>query len=472
MGNVTSIADGVDPARSRSFDHHPELYFLECAAGPWQPGSTCNPAGGGPNEWTHDDISNRLTEKRGGQAADTYVYEPGAGGDAPILERIDLGAGGTRDYTFGEAGRLEDVQASGGEVDFWIDAAGRVHRISRPAGDAMVELSYDGRGFLSQAAEFEYALIFQDGFETGDTSCWSATVGGGATTAGTGCFEPGGPVTVPLYSSEGRLEMLEKQVDPSSLADRSYVFYLAGAPIAQLEILSGGAESWKFLTTDHLGTPIFVSDINGVEIWMGGFEPFGSDYSGAQAAGVFLRLPGQWDDNAWQGATEGVELYYNLHRWYEYGTGRYTRVDPAGVVFDPNVYPYASSRPTLFIDPLGLQLTSPILLPPPECFCAFEALGRNYRDMRRANWLDSDKYFHCKGNCEATRCGPSGEACACFISNAREVFDLLFKGDPPMQSLEDLIANAVGWSSSKANPRTACSVNCQMFRPRNLPAEF
>ena len=353
VGNVTGIANGVDPARSRSFAYHSELYFLECAAGPWQPGSACDPKSGGPIEWTYDGIGNRLTEQRGGQAADTYVYEPGAGGNTPILERIDLGAGGTRDYTFGEAGHLEDVQASGSEVDFWIDAAGRVRRVSRPAGDVMVELSYDGRGFLSQAAEFEYALIFEDGFETGDTSCWSSTVGEGVTTTGTGCFEAAGPVTVPLYRSEGRLEMLEKQDDPSSAVDRIYVFYLAGAPVAQLAVPSSGGETWTFLTTDHLGAPVFASDISGGETWQGGFEPFGDDYSAAQAAGVFLRLPGQWDDDAWLGTTEGTELYYNLYRWYEYGTGRYTRTDPLGQQGDSHPYVYAVANPLLFIDPLG-----------------------------------------------------------------------------------------------------------------------
>ena len=38
------------------------------------------------------------------------------------------------------------------------------------------------------------------------------------------------------------------------------------------------------------------------ELWQGGFEPFEQDYNGAQAAGVFLRFPGQWDDAAWSEA--------------------------------------------------------------------------------------------------------------------------------------------------------------------------
>ena len=35
----------------------------------------------------------------------------------------------------------------------------------------------------------------------------------------------------------------------------------------------------------------------------------------------------QWEDPIWQEATEGVPLYYNLHRWLEYGSGRLTSTD-------------------------------------------------------------------------------------------------------------------------------------------------
>lgn len=113
---------------------------------------------------------------------------------------------------------------------------------------------------------------------------------------------------------------------------------------------------WTFLSTDHLGTPLFAADLDGTELWEGGFEPFGEDYNDAESVGVFLRLPGQWEDSVWQAATDGAPLYYNVHRWYEHGTGRYTRVDPLGLYDGPNIYAYVAGNPLRLADPLGLAV--------------------------------------------------------------------------------------------------------------------
>ena len=53
-------------------------------------------------------------------------------------------------------------------------------------------------------------------------------------------------------------------------------------------------------------------------------------------------------------------LTYNVHRWYESGTGRYTRPDPLGLQVDSRLEPpthpfaYVGSRPTRYKDRLGL----------------------------------------------------------------------------------------------------------------------
>jgi RHS repeat-associated protein len=136
--------------------------------------------------------------------------------------------------------------------------------------------------------------------------------------------------------------------------------YLAGRPVAQLAIDGTVAETWTYLTTDHLGTPLLATDDAGAMVWEGGFEPFGRDYqqgtpAGALESGVFLRLPGQWEDTSWQDASSGAGIYYNVHRWYQPEIGRYTRPDPLGLVGDEdNPYTYAKGGPLSRIDPLGL----------------------------------------------------------------------------------------------------------------------
>lgn len=66
----------------------------------------------------------------------------------------------------------------------------------------------------------------------------------------------------------------------------------------------------------------------------------------AADAGIFLRFPGQWADGLIEEG--GV---YNVNRWYQATTGRYSRVDPLLVSHEVSVdelaYVYAESSPFL-----------------------------------------------------------------------------------------------------------------------------
>ena len=107
-----------------------------------------------------------------------------------------------------------------------------------------------------------------------------------------------------------------------------------------------------------------LADASGSVVWSGGFEPFGADWNGAGAVGLELRLPGQWSDGSWEEAGLGVEAYYNVHRWYEFETGRYSRPDPIGLHWpnggDPfavsSIYQYAGANSASLKDPLGLKV--------------------------------------------------------------------------------------------------------------------
>jgi RHS repeat-associated protein len=90
-------------------------------------------------------------------------------------------------------------------------------------------------------------------------------------------------------------------------------------------------------------------------VWFGGFGPYGPDYFNAHPSNIRLRLPGQIDDPIWRDSTIETPLYYNVHRWYEPTTGRYTVSDPLHrALMEEFIYAYAESRPTFYIDPLGL----------------------------------------------------------------------------------------------------------------------
>nr|ABQ41247.1 male reproductive-related serum amyloid A [Macrobrachium rosenbergii] len=77
---------------------------------------------------------------------------------------------------------------------------------------------------------------------------------------------------------------------------------------------------------------------------------------------------------------------------------------------------------------------------------AFQGSGdmvRAYGDMRDANWKNSDKYFHARGNHDAAQRGPGGAWAAEVISNARETVDQ-WRGGDPAASAADQEANKWG----------------------------
>lgn len=78
-------------------------------------------------------------------------------------------------------------------------------------------------------------------------------------------------------------------------------------------------------------------------------------------------------------------LFYNVHRWYENGTGRYTEVDPATSALPSpesllQPYLYADGSPTRYTDSLGLYTVDPSCDkwcgPPTIAQCSLEPAGQ------------------------------------------------------------------------------------------------
>ncbi len=266
-----------------------------------------------------------------------------------------------------------------------------------------------------------------------------------------------------------------------------------------------------YIHADHLGTPRTVTRstvatganapssttstspgaINKA-VWRWDSDPFGTSLDNSkptenpqiitgaatvQQAGTFKqnhRFPGQLAD------AESAK-YYNYFRDYDSSIGRYTTSDPIGLRGGLNTYVFTRNSPIRFVDLLGLDLCAP---DDPTCAgtqpappipvrsggCAMRVFLRNFADMRAANVKLSDKYFHCKANCEASRCGPDGPERACELSDMREIFDQKIKRDSPQDSAADEVANKHGRDNHQ-NQGT-CAEVCKIFRPRGLPEHY
>ncbi|XP_003254335.1 serum amyloid A-1 protein [Nomascus leucogenys] len=96
-----------------------------------------------------------------------------------------------------------------------------------------------------------------------------------------------------------------------------------------------------------------------------------------------------------------------------------------------------------------------------EAFDGARDMWRAYSDMREANYIGADKYFHARGNYDAAKRGPGGAWAAEVISNAREDYQK-FMGHHAEDTLADQAANE--WGRSGKDPNH--------FRPAGLPEKY
>ena len=158
-----------------------------------------------------------------------------------------------------------------------------------------------------------------------------------------------------------------------------------------------------------------------------------------------------------------TKLVHFGYREYDPYTGKWTAKDPIDFGGgDSNLYGYVLGDPVGFIDPEGLMSMKPV----------FDGAGGvsdfidNYRNMRDANTIGADKYFHCMANCEATNRGKAGQSVAEGLSNSREWLDENFKGDTSKACGEDQVANKHGRKGGN------CKQRCARFRPKGLGSQW
>jgi len=156
------------------------------------------------------------------------------------------------------------------------------------------------------------------------------------------------------------------ETNPNGSLIRDYV-YTDTTPIAKIEA-GITTETLAYVHTDHLATPRFATNGQGIKVWSWEGNAFGDNPSNEDPDNdgilttVNLRFPGQYFDSE-------TGLFYNWNRYYDPRTGRYVSSDPIGLKGGMNTYAYAESNPLTFTDPDGLFVRpipiGPILGPKP-----------------------------------------------------------------------------------------------------------
>ncbi len=242
---------------------------------------------------------------------------------------------------------------------------------------------------------------------------------------------------------------------------RSFTF---GTKIDEPLGMSGAGVN-RYFHTNHLGSVMALTAGSSIASQYG-YDPYGKTQVTGETMNRYRYTAREQDAD---------ELYHYRVRYYNPVIQRFISEDPIGLKKEINLYVYVGNNPISNIDPYGLWTW-----PSPadvvnywgEVFDATGDFVQNYRDMRQANWIGADKYFHCKANCEAAQRGPGGEDAACTISDTREWWDQNIKGYPASDSAADQIANRHGRGQGVMNPGGSCAAACAPFRPAGLPPQY
>jgi RHS repeat-associated protein len=108
-----------------------------------------------------------------------------------------------------------------------------------------------------------------------------------------------------------------------------------------------------FYDFDAIGSTVGLTGTAGTNLNRYSYRPFGEDFYETETVANNFEYVGQW------GVTEEKSgLDFMRARFYDSKAGRFTSMDPIGIVGGLNLYAYTENNPVTRIDPLGLSYTA------------------------------------------------------------------------------------------------------------------
>ena len=168
---------------------------------------------------------------------------------------------------------------------------------------------------------------------------------------------------------------------------------------------------------------------------------------------------------------ESIEDLYR-QRYYDPKTSRFLSEEPLGIDgFNP--YSYVNNNPINYIDPTGLyrerppsdKSSDPLLNYLKEFQEGTRDFLFTYLQFKTRKFKNSDLYFHCLANCQASQAGLGGRDAAKFFGTLREIAQL--SQDSFQSCLEDEMANRTGRNAG-LNSQQSCFQSCYGYARNRL----
>jgi RHS repeat-associated protein len=334
VGNLvkTVLPNGV--VESRSYDELNRLEFLENKSGDAVVSSydyelddvgnrvAVTEHDGRRVEYVYDSLYRLVSEEVVGEGTTGYVYDDVGN----RLQKVDS-VEGTTTYTYDDNDRLRSESSGGEVVVYSYDDNGNT--ISRTSGGEETVYVWDDRNRLVEV-RFADGKVVGYGYDDGNIRV-SEVVDGVET-------------RFLLDKNRAYAQVLEEYVDGA--LDAEYVY--GNDLISQTR---GGVDS--FYLVDGLGSVRGLTDASGGVVADYSYDAFGNLVgSSGDVENDYLFAGEQFDGELGQ--------YYLRQRFYDSGTGRFTRRDVyEGELNQPitlHKYLYTGGNPVNFIDPSGLAI--------------------------------------------------------------------------------------------------------------------
>lgn len=382
VGNITAINDLLDASKIIKTYSYDKLYRLTQAAGQW-----------GTIQYNYDSVGNRTKEISTSGTTD-YTYAANklitsTGAKSFTFNYDNNGntiAENQKQYTYNQNQRLIKVTDTVTVVLGEYLYNGNGQRVKKIANGRMTYYLYDQSGNLIEEAD-EQGQVNSDYIYLGNVPIvrvdewWEGMKAPQAPTGVT--VTPGDKQLTVIWNAnqepvdgykvywEAESGKYTNSTDVGKVTSYTITGLTNGVSYYITVTAYADLKELYYYHTDHLGTPIVMTDSNGSMVWEGERLPFGEEYSVKGKTTNNLSFPGQYFD---------VEtgLYYNWHRYDDPKIGRFTTYDPSLHLRGSPEIPYL--LPTLLYTPQELN---------PYVFTANNPV--RHVDFRGLTWLEFDR---------------------------------------------------------------------------------